>query len=107
MELAGRKSPLRAAGLVTLLSAANRCLNGHRFEIQTIPPKAAHPHTASPPFVLASSLNASFPSIEIMSYQVLARKWRPIRLNKVVGQQHVLTALTNALDRGGFTMPTS
>ncbi|KDM93205.1 DNA polymerase III subunit gamma/tau [Photobacterium galatheae] len=32
-----------------------------------------------------------------MSYQVLARKWRPHRFEDVVGQSHVLTALTNAL----------
>lgn len=35
-----------------------------------------------------------------MSYQVLARKWRPHTFEQVVGQQHVLTALTNALDQG-------
>ncbi|TNG94653.1 DNA polymerase III subunit gamma/tau [Pasteurellaceae bacterium USgator11] len=33
-----------------------------------------------------------------MSYQVLARKWRPQRFSQVVGQQHVLTALANGLD---------
>src|SRR5690554_2164548 len=32
-----------------------------------------------------------------MSYQVLARKWRPRTFAEVVGQQHVLQALTNAL----------
>ncbi|MDO6705051.1 DNA polymerase III subunit gamma/tau [Photobacterium sp. 1_MG-2023] len=32
-----------------------------------------------------------------MSYQVLARKWRPHRFEDVVGQSHVLTALANAL----------
>lgn len=35
-----------------------------------------------------------------MSYQVLARKWRPRRFSEVVGQQHVLTALINALEQG-------
>ncbi|NHI00490.1 DNA polymerase III subunit gamma/tau [Oceanimonas sp. MB9] len=35
-----------------------------------------------------------------MSYQVLARKWRPRRFGEVVGQQHVLTALVNALAQG-------
>lgn len=35
-----------------------------------------------------------------MSYQVLARKWRPRTFDQVVGQQHVLTALTHALDQG-------
>ncbi len=34
-----------------------------------------------------------------MSYQVLARKWRPSRFEEVVGQEHVLRALTNALDQ--------
>jgi DNA polymerase-3 subunit gamma/tau len=33
-----------------------------------------------------------------MSYQVLARKWRPQRFSEVVGQQHVLTALANGLE---------
>ncbi|WP_319781428.1 DNA polymerase III subunit gamma/tau [Oceanisphaera sp. IT1-181] len=35
-----------------------------------------------------------------MNYQVLARKWRPQRFTEVVGQQHVLTALVNALAQG-------
>ncbi|MGF1546069.1 MAG: DNA polymerase III subunit gamma/tau [Thiotrichales bacterium] len=34
-----------------------------------------------------------------MSYQVLARKWRPSRFQDVVGQEHVLRALVNALDQ--------
>jgi DNA polymerase-3 subunit gamma/tau len=33
-----------------------------------------------------------------MSYQVLARKWRPQNFQEMVGQQHVLKALVNALD---------
>jgi DNA polymerase-3 subunit gamma/tau len=33
-----------------------------------------------------------------MSYQVLARKWRPHSFDQVVGQGHVLRALVNALD---------
>lgn len=33
-----------------------------------------------------------------MSYQVLARKWRPQTFAEMVGQRHVLTALVNALD---------
>ncbi|MEW8508040.1 MAG: DNA polymerase III subunit gamma/tau [Candidatus Thiodiazotropha sp.] len=35
-----------------------------------------------------------------MSYQVLARKWRPQLFSQLVGQQHVVKALTNALERG-------
>lgn len=34
-----------------------------------------------------------------MSYQVLARKWRPANFNEMVGQTHVLRALINALDQ--------
>lgn len=34
-----------------------------------------------------------------MSYLVLARKWRPKRFADMVGQGHVLQALTNALDQ--------
>jgi len=33
-----------------------------------------------------------------MSYQVLARKWRPRNFQEMVGQEHVLRMLTNALD---------
>jgi DNA polymerase-3 subunit gamma/tau len=34
-----------------------------------------------------------------MSYQVLARKWRPRRFSEMVGQAHVVRALNNALER--------
>ncbi len=34
----------------------------------------------------------------VMSYQVLARKWRPRSFREMVGQTHVLKALINALD---------
>lgn len=33
-----------------------------------------------------------------MSYQVLARKWRPTNFKQMVGQEHVLQALVHALD---------
>jgi len=33
-----------------------------------------------------------------MAYQVLARKWRPHTFSEMVGQSHVVRALTNALD---------
>ena len=33
-----------------------------------------------------------------MSYQVLARKWRPGRFAEIVGQEHVLRAMINALN---------
>jgi DNA polymerase-3 subunit gamma/tau len=43
-----------------------------------------------------------FPNIQSrqvsMSYQVLARKWRPRSFREMVGQAHVLKALINALD---------
>ncbi len=35
-----------------------------------------------------------------MSYLVLARKWRPKRFAELVGQEHVVRALTNALQTG-------
>jgi len=35
-----------------------------------------------------------------MSYQVLARKWRPRTFHEMAGQEHVLKALINALDSG-------
>lgn len=34
-----------------------------------------------------------------MAYQVLARKWRPRNFQQMVGQEHVLRMLTNALDQ--------
>jgi DNA polymerase III subunit gamma/tau len=35
-----------------------------------------------------------------MSYQVLARRWRPKSFAEVIGQEHVLRALSNALTQG-------
>ena len=35
-----------------------------------------------------------------MSYLVLARKWRPKRFSELVGQEHVVRALCNALETG-------
>jgi DNA polymerase III subunit gamma/tau len=35
-----------------------------------------------------------------MSYTALARKWRPANFEQMSGQEHVLRALTNALDAG-------
>jgi DNA polymerase-3 subunit gamma/tau len=35
-----------------------------------------------------------------MSYQVLARKWRPRSFDTLVGQEHVVKALSHALDSG-------
>ena len=32
-----------------------------------------------------------------MSYQVLARKWRPKDFSQLMGQEHVVTVLVNAL----------
>src|SRR5690349_10657613 len=34
-----------------------------------------------------------------MTHQVLARKWRPRHFQQMVGQEHVLRMLTNALDQ--------
>ena len=33
-----------------------------------------------------------------MSYQVLARKWRPQQFKELIGQEHIVRALVNALD---------
>ena len=35
-----------------------------------------------------------------MSYQVLARKWRPHTFTEMVGQEHAVRALTNGLEQG-------
>ena len=34
-----------------------------------------------------------------MSYQVLARKWRPRSFQNIVGQEHIIRMLTNALEQ--------
>ena len=34
-----------------------------------------------------------------MSYEALARRWRPGRFEDMLGQEHVLRALSNALDQ--------
>lgn len=44
----------------------------------------------SPPF-------HQLPSEPAMTYQVLARKWRPHNFTEVVGQDHVIKSLANAL----------
>jgi DNA polymerase III subunit gamma/tau len=36
---------------------------------------------------------------ELMSYQVLARKWRPKNFEEVIGQEHVVRSLKNALSQ--------
>jgi DNA polymerase-3 subunit gamma/tau len=35
-----------------------------------------------------------------MSYEVLARKWRPLTFDDVVGQEHVTQTLKKAVERG-------
>jgi DNA polymerase-3 subunit gamma/tau len=40
------------------------------------------------------------PQIVPMSYQVLARKWRPKQFEELIGQEHVVKALSHALDSG-------
>lgn len=37
-------------------------------------------------------------TVRAMTYQVLARKWRPRRFAELVGQEHVVRALTHALE---------
>ena len=41
---------------------------------------------------------ASIANEELMSQQVLARKWRPTRFSDLIGQDHVRKALSHALD---------
>ncbi|MEO8162001.1 MAG: DNA polymerase III subunit gamma/tau, partial [Arenimonas sp.] len=44
--------------------------------------------------------NGRIPAGAPMSYLVLARKWRPRRFAELVGQEHVVKALSNALESG-------
>lgn len=46
----------------------------------------------------SSAYSAVFRHRILMSYQVLARKWRPSDFSQVAGQTHVLKSLINALD---------
>ena len=48
---------------------------------------------------LATSLFSELP-LPATGYQVLARKWRPQTFNDVVGQDHVVRTLRNAIGRG-------
>jgi DNA polymerase III subunit gamma/tau len=48
----------------------------------------------------AATLDAVKLDYQPMSYVVLARKWRPKSFAEMVGQEHVLRALSNALDSG-------
>ena len=55
---------------------------------------------ASPPFAETLPLNFRFNLVtrmNAMPYQALARKWRPRTFNEIVGQEHVVRALTHAL----------
>ncbi len=45
----------------------------------------------------AVSAHSLFSSESVMTYQVLARKWRPQNFTQLVGQQHVSRSLCNAL----------
>jgi DNA polymerase-3 subunit gamma/tau len=51
---------------------------------------------------VAAKARASYPigDNHAMSYQVLARKWRPMTFAELSGQEHVVTALANSLARG-------
>ena len=54
-------------------------------------------HVSGPPGQMEDTTRLTSGTGE-MSYQVLARKWRPRQFSEMVGQEHVLRALTNALD---------
>ena len=49
--------------------------------------------------LLRQSLWRQFRIYRQMTYQVLARRWRPRFFSEMAGQEHVLQALSNALDR--------
>jgi DNA polymerase III subunit gamma/tau len=63
-----------------------------------IPPNyVIHTVSVTPALVYPVSLSKQ-EGTSGMSYQVLARKWRPKTFREMVGQEHVLRALINALD---------
>jgi len=47
----------------------------------------------------ATQFKMVWSKVRLMSYTVLARKWRPRSFEEMVGQGHVLQALTHALDQ--------
>lgn len=49
---------------------------------------------------MLSAVLANYGKIPFMSYQVLARKYRPRNFETLVGQEHVVRALTHALHTG-------
>jgi DNA polymerase III subunit gamma/tau len=49
---------------------------------------------------LATSFFPSIPPLSATGYQVIARKWRPQTFGDVVGQDHVVRTLKNAINRG-------
>ena len=48
---------------------------------------------------VATNHSSEFAIVGAMSYQVLARKWRPKTFDQLVGQEHVSQALINGLDQ--------
>ena len=49
---------------------------------------------------LATSSSLQRPPLSATAYQVIARKWRPQTFGDVVGQDHVVRTLRNAIARG-------
>jgi DNA polymerase-3 subunit gamma/tau len=49
---------------------------------------------------MLTAARAIYGKIAAMSYQVLARKYRPRNFETLVGQEHVVRALTHALHSG-------
>src|SRR5262245_34539087 len=47
----------------------------------------------------ASSIQINNQTRKLMSYQVIARKYRPQRFSDVVGQEHVTQTLANAIEQ--------
>ncbi len=51
------------------------------------------------PFALHNAREPGFQTARVMSYLVLARKWRPQSWEEVIGQDHVVTTLKNAVEQ--------
>src|SRR5688572_7371421 len=66
------------------------------------PPAMVHPRAWRGPWLRrrGADRTARRGRMDAMSYLVLARKWRPKRFAELVGQEHVVRALSNALDSG-------
>ena len=70
-------------------------VSGLRIGLAALFAQEVHPERGFAP--ISITYNRDFP---VMSYQVLARKYRPQKFSEVIGQDHVTRTLKNAIEQG-------